>query len=223
MSVDLLRSVMASLRAAIVLAAGSSSRMGASKALLPWEGTTLVRYAVRELVAAGATRVVVVVGADAEQVLAALPDSDTVVPLVNREYAGGRSSSIRIGATAISPSCRALVVQSVDQPCPAAILRALYEAVEHGGVDIAVPVFDGRRGHPICLSGQLLPELMDVREEDQGLRAVVRRHAEARREVPVDSAVIHLNLNDSAAYAEALRGVRVIPTSPEPAREGSRE
>jgi molybdenum cofactor cytidylyltransferase len=199
---------MAILRAAIVLAAGSSSRMGCSKALLSWDGTTLVGYAIRELVAAGATRIAVVVGADAEQVLAALPDSDAVVRLVNREYATGRSGSIRIGAAAIPPACRALVVQSVDQPCPATILRALYEAVEQDDVDVAAPVFGERRGHPICLSGRLLPELTRVREEDQGLRAVVRRHAESRREVPVDSAVIHLNLNDRASYEAANRGFR---------------
>jgi molybdenum cofactor cytidylyltransferase len=199
---------MAQTRAAIVLAAGTSSRMGASKALLPWDSTTLLGYAVRELRAAGATRIVVVVGADAEQVLAVLPEASDVVPVVNDAYASGRSSSIRAGATAIPPGCGALVVQSVDQPCPSKILRTLYQAAEQDGVHVAVPVFGGRRGHPICLSGRLLPELADVREEDQGLRAVVRRHAGARREVPVDSAVVHLNLNDPVAYEEALRGVR---------------
>jgi molybdenum cofactor cytidylyltransferase len=197
---------MARLRAAIVLAAGTSTRMGASKALLPWDRTTLVGYAVRELHAAGATRIVVVVGADAEQVLAALPDASDVVPVVNGAYAAGRSSSIRAGVAAIPPECGALLVQSVDQPCPADILRALYEAAEQDGVDVAVPVFGGRRGHPICLSGRLVPELAEVREQDQGLRAVVRRHAGARREVPVESDVVHLNLNDQAAYAAAIRG-----------------
>jgi CTP:molybdopterin cytidylyltransferase MocA len=179
--------------------------MGSSKALLPWDGTTLVGYAIRELIAARATRIAVVVGADAEQVLAALPDSGAVAPVVNREYATGRSSSIRLGAAVIPPVCRALIVQSVDQPCPAWILRALYRAAEEDGVDVAVPVSGGWRGHPIGLSGRLLPELAAVREEEQGLRAVVRRHADSRREVPVESDVVHLNLNDRGAYERAYR------------------
>jgi len=199
---------MAQMRAAIVLAAGSSSRMGSSKALLPWDGTTLVGYAVRELLAGGASRIVVVVGADAEQVLAAIPKLDAIVPVVNDGFASGRSSSIRLGAAAIRSDYDSLVVQSVDQPCPSAILRMLYEAAENDGVDVAVPAFGGRRGHPICLAGRLLPELADVREEDQGLRAVVRRHADARHEVQIDSPIVHLNLNDPAAYADAVRGDR---------------
>ena len=199
---------MAQMRAAIVLAAGSSSRMGSSKALLPWDGMTLVGYALRELLAAGASQIVVVVGADAEQVLAAIPESDAIARVVNVAFASGRSSSIRLGAAAIPPGCGALIVQSVDQPCPSAILRMLYEAAENDGVDVAVPAFGGRRGHPICLAGRLLPELADVREEDEGLRAVVRRHADARHEVQVDSAIVHLNLNDPDAYADALRGDR---------------
>jgi molybdenum cofactor cytidylyltransferase len=194
---------MAQRRAAILLAAGTSSRMGSSKALLPWADTTLVGYAVRELRAAEAEQIVVVLGADAEAVRAALPASDAVLAATNEEYLTGRSSSIRVGAAAIAPACGALIVQSVDQPCPAAIVRVLYEAVERPGVDIAAPSFEGRRGHPICLAGRLLPELLAVREEEQGLRAVVRRHRHARRDVPVDSAIIHLNLNDPDTYAQA--------------------
>jgi molybdenum cofactor cytidylyltransferase len=190
-------------RAAIVLAAGSSSRMGSPKALLPWANTTLIGYAVRELLVAGATTVVVVVGADADDVLAALPEHDAIRPVANPDASDGRSSSIRLGAAAVPPDSAAVIVQSVDQPCPASIVRALYQAAEQDSVDLAVPAFGGRRGHPICLSGQLLPELGAVSEESEGLRAVVRQHAHARVEVPVDNPIVHLNLNDRAAYERA--------------------
>jgi molybdenum cofactor cytidylyltransferase len=196
---------MAQRRAAILLAAGESSRMGSSKALLPWAGTSLLGYAVGEFLAAGAAEVVVVVGADAERVRAALPSSDAVVAVANPEYRSGRSSSIRAGAASISPATSAVIVQSVDQPCPSAILRALYEAVEQPDVEVAAPTFAGRRGHPICLAGRLVSELLTVREEDEGLRAAVRRHAGARRDVPVESAVVHLNLNDRSAYERAYQ------------------
>jgi molybdenum cofactor cytidylyltransferase len=199
------RRVSSGTRAAIVLAAGASSRMGSPKALLPWAGATLVGYAIRELVAAGASNVVVVLGAGAEQVRAALPSGEGVVAVVNPGYAAGRSSSVRAGAVAVPPGCGALVIQSVDQPCPAEIVDRLYRAVESAGVDVAIPVFGGRRGHPLGLSGRLIRELAAVREEDLGLRAVVRRHADTTVEVSVGSDVIHLNLNDPATYEAAYR------------------
>ena len=149
-------------RAAIVLAAGPSSRMGSPKALLPWGGTTLVGYAVRELAAAGAARIVVVLGADAEQVRAGLPKIQGLMPTVNPDYATGRSSSIRAGAGAVPPESTAVIIQSVDQPCPSEIIQRLYEAVQTAGVDVAIPIFDDRPGHPVCLSGRLIPELVHL-------------------------------------------------------------
>lgn len=190
-------------RLAIVLAAGSSSRMGSPKALLPWARTTLLGYAIRELRAAGASSVFVVVGADAQQVVATLPEDPAVIPVENPGYAEGRSSSIRAGVAALPAECRSVIIQSVDQPCPRSVAESLYLALEASGAYVAMPVFGGRRGHPVCLSGRLVPELAAIREEDQGLRAVVRRHGHSIREVSVESEVIHLNLNDPAAFEAA--------------------
>src|SRR6266536_2022246 len=191
---------MVRLRAAILLAAGESSRMGAPKALLAWEGTPLVEYAIRELLAAGASDIAVVLGAQNEQVRAALPTLDAVISVVNPRYAEGRSSSIRVGANAVPQDSTAVMIQSVDQPCPADIIAALYEAAEDDGVDVALPLHNERPGHPVCLAGRLLPALANVQEETQGLRAIVRGHAATTRVVRVSSDVVHLNLNDPAAY-----------------------
>jgi CTP:molybdopterin cytidylyltransferase MocA len=179
--------------------------MGASKALLAWEGTTLVEYAVRELLAAGASQIAVVLGAQAEQVRVALPALDAVIPVVNSAYAEGRSSSIRIGAGAVPQDSAAILIQSVDQPCPAEIMVALYEAAEADGVDVALPLYEERPGHPICLAGRLLPALATVQEETQGLRAIVRGHTSSTRVVRITSDIVHLNLNDPAAYEAAHR------------------
>ena len=84
---------------------------------------------------------------------------------------------------------------------------AVQAAVEREpGAEVALPVVGGRRGHPVCLAGRLLPELYDVREETQGLRGVVRRHAV--REVPVSDDEPLLNLNDVSAYEAAYARLR---------------
>ena len=81
-----------------------------------------------------------------------------------------------------------MLIQSVDQPCPSRILQALFEAIESRQADVAIPTFEGRRGHPACFAGRLLPELRAVSEETQGLRSVVRGAARVL-EVPVDTEV----------------------------------
>lgn len=182
---------MVSRRAAIVLAAGASSRMGTPKAVLPWNGTTLVEYAIAQARLAGAQSVVVVLGAATHHLTL---DAITVVNPVPET---GRSASIRLGAGALPDDLDAVVVQSVDQPVPASVLEALFAA----DAEVAVPTCDGRRGHPVCFAGHLLGELRQVHEADLGLRAVVRRHSVT--EVPVATQAVLHNLNDPAAYAAA--------------------
>jgi CTP:molybdopterin cytidylyltransferase MocA len=183
-------------RAALVVAAGASERMGTPKALLPWGGSTLIDYAVDQARVAGAADVVVVLG----PATGPLELNATVV--LNPRPDSGRSASIRLAAASLSSEPEAIVIQSVDQPVAAHILKALYEAV-NDEVAVAVPTFNGRRGHPVCVAGRLLPELCALSEAQEGLRAVVRRHAAQLREVAVASESVIWNLNDPAAYASA--------------------
>jgi molybdenum cofactor cytidylyltransferase len=186
------------LRAAIVLAAGASSRMGSPKALLAWRGTTLLGYAIAQLRAAGVDQLVVVLGLAHESIEASVPELRGTSVKLNLDEASGRSASIRSGAAAIADDAANVIVQSVDQPCTTDVLQAL---LEHTG-EIVVPVQNGRRGHPVCFSGRLLPELRAVGEDTEGLRAVVRRHLVT--EVEVTSAGVFWNLNTPEAYRAAV-------------------
>ena len=190
-------------RAAIVLAAGASQRMGSPKALLAWQGTTLLGYVLRQLRIARVEHVVVVLGLAHEQISRSVADLAGAQVTLNLDEASGRSGSIRLGASAVPDGVSRVLVQSVDQPCSAAVLEALYTT--EGSV--AVPTFEGRRGHPVCFSASLLAELRQVSEASQGLRAVVRRHASELVEVPVTEAAVNWNLNDPAGYAQAHRSI----------------
>jgi molybdenum cofactor cytidylyltransferase len=186
-------------RAAVILAAGASQRMGTPKALLPWRGVTLLEHALEQACAAGIEEVVVVLGpatGDLE-----LP----VTTVLNPRPESGRSTSIRLGCQALPDHIAAVLIQSVDQPAAAELLGALFDTLASAGADVALPVHAGRRGHPICISGRVLGELRAVSEEEHGLRAVVRRHAHATVEVAVDDESVLWNLNDPAAYAVAAR------------------
>jgi molybdenum cofactor cytidylyltransferase len=183
----------------LILAAGASQRMGTPKALLSWGHSTLLECALQQARAAGVAHIVVMLGPATRHLEYSLGE-DVQVGL-NLEPETGRSASIRIGCELMPEAVESIVIQSVDQPCSADVLEALFDATQRA--EIAVPTFRGRRGHPICIDGRLLPELRHVAEEEEGLRSIVRRHAQHVVEVPVESEAVVWNLNDPAAYAAA--------------------
>ncbi len=167
--------------AAILLAAGESSRMGQPKALLPWAGATLIDYQVGELAAAGVDDIVVVLGHEADELRPHVPAPARAV--VNEAYREGRASSLRAGAAALPDDAGPIVVLGVDQPRPRKIHERLI-AARVGRSLIALPVYEGRRGHPVVLAGELLEELRSATEEERGLRGVIAGHEGEVREVP---------------------------------------
>jgi molybdenum cofactor cytidylyltransferase len=173
--------------AAIVLAAGTSSRMGRQKLLLPLaDGRPLVRVAVEQVVAAGVGDAVVVLGRDAEAVaraLATLP----IRTVVNPRYAEGQSTSLRTGLDALRPGTEAAVIALGDQPLPdPAVIRRLVAVFRTSGRPIVVPVYREGRGNPVLFAATLFDELRAV-TGDQGGRGVIAGDPSRVAEVPVDT------------------------------------
>jgi molybdenum cofactor cytidylyltransferase len=136
--------------AGIVLAAGGGERMGESaKLLLSWRGEPIVRAATRTALEAGLRPVVVVTGAHAEGIEAAL--SDLPVKLVNNlDWRAGQSSSIREGVQALPKRTGAVVFLLGDQPqTPAELVRALKDEYASSMAPIVAPVINGRRANPV--------------------------------------------------------------------------
>ncbi len=191
--------------AAILLAAGESSRMGEPKQLLDWHGRPLVAAQVETLRAAGCRPVVVVLGAHESRVRRAVAARADVQITTNRQWLQGRASSIRAGARAIPASATAVLVTSVDQPTTTEVVRRLADTLEdQQDALVAVPRYEGRNGHPPVFSATLLRALQTVTEAQQGLRQVRRRYAEQTVFVDFDDPVVTLNLNTPDAYHRAL-------------------
>jgi molybdenum cofactor cytidylyltransferase len=198
--------------AAIILAAGTSTRMGRQKLLLPMsDGRLLVRLAVEQVLAAGLDDAVVVLGQEAEAValaLAGLP----VRTVVNPRYAEGQSTSLRAGLDALLPGTEAAVIALGDQPLPDPTVIRRIVATFHGcGGPIAVPVYRGGRGNPVLFAATLFDELRDVRG-DQGGRGVIARDPARVVEVPVD-APVPADIDTPEDY-DAARGRGGIEASP---------
>jgi len=196
--------------AALLLAAGESRRMGRPKALLPWEGRSLLEYELAQVAASRIDEVVVVLGHRAGELLP-LCRGPKVRVVVNPHYRQGPSTSLRAGVAALPAGVGAIVVLRVDQPRPQSLLDALLEAHLTQGSLITIPTYEGRRGHPPIFAPSLLPELAAVREEGQGLREVLRRHAQEVQEVAVDSPFVLLDINRPEDYERARALLKLPP------------
>ncbi len=172
------------------------------KPLLPWRGSTLIRYQIDSLLQGGVDEVVAVLGHVHEQVAphAAGPG---VRRVLNPGYRTGRTSSIKAGLAALDPKTDTLLLLGVDQPRPPEIIRAALKAHACGGAAITAPRHRGRGGHPVVFAAALLPELAHISEGRQGVREVYEAHRDEVQRVEMDDPVVHLDLNTPEDYEAA--------------------
>ena len=192
--------------AAIILAAGRSTRMGGpNKLLAELDGKKLVRIATEQALASKASEVVVVTGHQAELVEKAL--AGLKVRFVrNPEFAGGLASSVKAGIAAVPDNADGAVICLGDMPLISAdLIDRLVEAFapDRGNL-IVVPVADGRRGNPVLWSRRFFNELMTL-DGDIGARHLIAKHAEAVAEVPVEGQSAFLDIDTPQALEAARR------------------
>jgi molybdenum cofactor cytidylyltransferase len=190
---------------AILLAAGESRRMGQLKALLPWQGVSLIKHQVASLRAGGVGQVVVVLGHRSDELKLELADTAGVSWQLNPDYLQGKTTSIKAGLNALGTNQpKALLLLNVDQPRSADVIRSLLEKHLSQGNLITIPTHNGKGGHPIILSPTLLDELREIDEESFGIKAVVQRHLEGTRRVEMDFPEVLWDLNTPEEYQRVL-------------------
>ena len=190
---------------AILLAAGESSRMGQLKALLPWRDTTLLEYQLHSLLDAGVGRVIVVLGHDADRLKPLVESADGASWTVNPDYLQGKTTSLKTGVAALAgQQVSDVLLLNVDQPRSADTVRTLLERHLASSYRITIPTHGGKGGHPILIAAELIPELAEIEEESLGLKAVVRRHADATEPFELDDPSVLLDLNTPEQYQKAL-------------------
>jgi molybdenum cofactor cytidylyltransferase len=180
--------------AAIVLAAGRSTRMGGpNKLLAEIGGRPLVRIAVEQALASKARPVIVVTGHQRERVGAALNGLDVIL-VHNPDYAEGLSTSLRAGIAAVPPAVDGAIVCLGDMPqVGAGLIDRLVAAFDpETGALIVIPTVGGKRGNPVVWSRRFFGDLAGV-EGDVGARHLIGGYPEA---------VVEVALNDAAALVD---------------------
>jgi molybdenum cofactor cytidylyltransferase len=192
--------------AAVVLAAGRSTRMGAvNKMLAEIGGKPLVRIAAEQAVASRAKPVIVVTGHERDQVERAL-DGLPVRFVHNPDYAEGLGTSLKTGIAAVPDDCDGAIVCLGDMPqVDSTLIDKLLAAFDpERGALVVIPSIDGRRGNPVVWSRRFFNELMTI-EGDIGARHLIGQYGEAVVEVPVadDAALTDVDTPESLSAVKA--------------------
>jgi len=150
--------------------------MGRQKLLLPIGGRPLLRWVTDAALASGARETIVVTGCEAKRVSEAL-EGQTVRAVFNAAYADGLSTSVRAGISAVDASCDAALFLMGDQPfITAAVIDRFIAAFAEAGTSVVQAMVGDRPAHPVLMSADLFPEILQ-QDGDVGGRAVAARHA----------------------------------------------
>jgi molybdenum cofactor cytidylyltransferase len=187
----------------VILAAGTSSRLGRPKQLLELGGKPALQHAIDLAASAGLDEVVVVLGHEAPRIRAAVRLPPFGRAVINPNYASGQASSLQAGLEAVDAGAEAAVVLLGDQPGvdPKAI-GAVLDAWRAGGGGVARAVYGGTPGHPVIIGREVFEAFASASGDDGG-RAVLAGQEVAVVEI---EAPAPFDIDTWEQYEEVRRG-----------------
>ncbi len=190
--------------AAVILAAGKSTRMGQNKMLADFRGRPLIRVTVETVLKSTASPVLIVTGNQADEVRVALDGLDILVA-DNPDYAQGLSTSLRAGLAALPADVAGAVICLGDMPLvePAVIDRLIAAFNPTEGRTICAPTYDGKLGNPVLWGREFFAEMSRL-SGDRGARSLLDAHVEQLVEIPVADESILTDV-DTPDVLERLR------------------
>lgn len=189
--------------AAVVLAAGYSSRAPGFKPLLPLGATSVIEVVARSLREAAVSEIIVVLGHRSDEIVPVL-DRIEVNYITNEQHDAGMITSVRAGVRALSASAEAFLVLPVDMPLvKSSTMQKLYDFWQTAKPDVVYPVFQGMRGHPILISARLREAILSW-DTQEGLNVFLRGYEQDAYWVEVKDAGILKDLDTAHDYQEII-------------------
>ena len=184
---------------AILLAAGQSKRMGKLKQLMPFGQSTIVEQAVDNLLGSAVYEVIVVVGYRAEDVIKAIA-AKPIRLAINPDYEHGMSTSIIAGLNLVHSRVQGIMLALGDQPLVnSQTINRLIEEFYNHDKGIAVPTYQGSRGHPIIFAIKYKEQLLKL-SGDVGGRQIIEDHPDDVLEVAVNSESVIADFDTTDDY-----------------------
>ena len=192
---------------AIVLAAGSSRRMRVQKLLLPFGGKTVVTHIVDQLLESSVDEVHVVLGSHAEGISRELSGRPVSI-VINDNYKSGMLSSVRTGLRRLPSQCRTVLVVLGDQPSiTSGLVNRMLQSFATSEKSILVPLYKGRRGHPIMFSIIHRDDVL-THYEDVGLRGLLHAHPDDVHELSVSTSSVLSDMDYPEDYRRELMSIK---------------
>ncbi|MCC6573684.1 MAG: nucleotidyltransferase family protein [Planctomycetes bacterium] len=193
--------------AAIILAAGDSTRMGRPKALLDWGGKPLIERQFEVARAAGIEKIIVVLGKDALAIQGKANFAGTTV-LINDHPERGQVSSMQIGMKSLDFATDAAFLWPVDCPLITVpdlhALRDAYASGRRALMRIFIPTHGGARGHPMLVDIGFRQPFMELKS-DQTARTVIDANPTQVKDVPVKNAGVLVDVDTPQEYEAAKK------------------
>jgi molybdenum cofactor cytidylyltransferase len=191
---------------AVILSAGESRRMGRPKALLPIDGQTFIERIVAALKQTKVGKIIVILGHNARELQSKISHLPVEI-LINTDYKLGQLSSLQLAVRNLQSDldCDGMLVHLVDHPylAPALVeemIRRFYETRKR----IIVPIFQGKRGHPVIFSNALFDEILSAPMEE-GAKAVVNAHRAETLEIETEEEGIAVDIDTPELYQQHVR------------------
>jgi molybdenum cofactor cytidylyltransferase len=199
--------------AAILLAAGKSSRMGSNKMLAEVDGRPMIARTAQRLLSSRARPIVAVLGNQADEVDAALGKLP-VERVHNPAFAEGLSTSLKRGLAALPTDIDGAVICLGDMPLIAGRdidrLIAAFNPLE--GRSIIVPTRNGKRGNPVLWARRFFSEMADL-AGDVGARHLIGEYADLVCEVEMDTDSVLVDIDTPEALAELRERIGPKPSA----------
>jgi CTP:molybdopterin cytidylyltransferase MocA len=187
--------------AGLILAGGESRRMGSPKALLEFGGETFLDRLIL-ILGQSCSPVIVVLGHEPHRIKAGLSYADLASFVTNLDYTRGQLSSLQCGLAAVPAPAGGVMFTPVDHPAvrPSTVARIARRFRERSPQEfLVVPRFEGRRGHPVCVSRSLIPEFLALPDGAQA-RDVIHGHLQHTAYLDVDDPGVLKDIDDPESY-----------------------
>ena len=191
---------------AVILAAGTSSRMGEAKQLLRLGATTLLDQVTENVRSSRVDEIVLVLGHEAETIKQTIATKKLKI-VVNEFYREGMGTSLRAGLSALPSEVDAALIVLADQPfVRSTTFDQIIDHYQQNNAQIVIPTYRGFRGNPVLLDRSVFAEVTGL-TGDIGCRAIFGNHLEGIAKVPVGDVGILLDLDskDDVARLEDFR------------------
>ena len=192
---------------AIVLAAGASSRMGTQKLLLPFNDKTIIEKVIEKVESVVKSDFVVVLGSHHDEIREKIGRQE-VRFIHNLQYMEGMLSSVICGFRSLPGEAKGALLFLGDQPqVPAEVAMQVIAAWKESGKGIVIPVFSGKRGHPVLIETRYRKEIEEL-DPEQGLRVLSKKFSTDVQEVECNTHEILRDIDTPEDYQQEINKIK---------------